>query len=130
MPLETYVSFRYLFARRKEKFISIITFLSIGGVTLSVMTLIIVLAVMAGFEKDMKSKIIGASSHVVISADGPIPDPYAMVEMASKRKHVEAATPYVFGQVILRIRNRVIGAVVRGIDVDRESAVTSIEKKI
>lgn len=130
LPFELFISFRYLLAKRKEKFISIITFLSIGGVALSVMTLIIVIAVMTGFEKDMKEKILGASAQVTISADGPVEDPYAIIEMASKRDHVVAATPYVFGQVILRIRNRVIGVVARGIDVEREATVTNIQKKI
>jgi lipoprotein-releasing system permease protein len=130
LPFELFISLRYLLARRKEKFISIITFLSIGGVALSVMTLIIVIAVMTGFEKDMKEKILGASAHVVITADVPIADPYAVVDMAAKREHVVAATPYVFGQIILRIRNRVIGVVVRGIDPEREPAVTNIGKKM
>ncbi|HRZ87128.1 MAG TPA: lipoprotein-releasing ABC transporter permease subunit [bacterium] len=130
LPFELFISFRYLLAKRKEKFISIITFLSVGGVALSVMTLIIVIAVMTGFEKDMKEKILGASAQVTISADAPVSGPYKLVDLAMAQKHVTAAAPYVFGQVILKIRNRVIGVVARGIDVEREKTVTNLSRKI
>jgi len=56
---ELFVSLRYLLAKRREKFISVISLLAVGGVTLSVATLIVVISVMSGFEKDLKEKILG-----------------------------------------------------------------------
>ncbi|MGE5248075.1 MAG: lipoprotein-releasing system transmembrane subunit LolC, partial [Verrucomicrobiota bacterium] len=60
-PVELHVAKKYLLAKRKQTFISIITFISIGGVTVGVMALIIVLAVMSGFERELKDRILGAT---------------------------------------------------------------------
>ena len=66
MPYELFVALRYLRAKRKSAFISIITFISTSGVALGVMALIIVLAVMTGFEEDLKEKILGTNAHIVV----------------------------------------------------------------
>ena len=66
MPFELFIGLRYLKAKRKSTFISIITFISTAGVTLGVMALIVVLAVMTGFENDLKEKILGTNAHVVV----------------------------------------------------------------
>jgi len=63
MPFELMIGLRYLKAKRKSTFISIITFISTAGVTLGVMALIVVLAVMTGFERDLKEKILGTNAH-------------------------------------------------------------------
>ncbi|PJC48255.1 MAG: lipoprotein-releasing system transmembrane subunit LolC, partial [Candidatus Omnitrophica bacterium CG_4_9_14_0_2_um_filter_42_8] len=66
MSYELWISFRYLISRRKEKFISIISFISIMGVALGVTALIVVLAVMSGFDNDLREKIVGTNSHIII----------------------------------------------------------------
>ncbi|MHB9099143.1 MAG: lipoprotein-releasing system transmembrane subunit LolC, partial [Syntrophales bacterium] len=66
MPYELFISLRYLRARRKQVFVSIITFISIAGIFLGVAALIIVIAVMSGFENDLRSKILGINSHIVL----------------------------------------------------------------
>ena len=66
MQFELFIGGRYLKTRQKQTFISFITLLSIAGVMVGVMALIIVLAVMAGFESDLKSRILGVESHVVL----------------------------------------------------------------
>src|SRR6266545_4826878 len=66
MPYELFIGLRYLKAKRKTAFISIITLISTAGVTLGVMALIIVLAVMTGFEEDLKEKILGTNAHIVV----------------------------------------------------------------
>ena len=82
MSFEFFVSYRYLKAKRKQTFISIITFISMGGVALGVMALIVVIAVMSGFENDLKNKILGLNSHaLVLSWDNAIEN-YAQVGRA------------------------------------------------
>ncbi len=130
MPLEMRLGLRFLIAKRKEKFISIITVLSVGGVALSVMTLIVVLAVMSGFERDLREKILGTNAHLFVTATGPLAEPYELMEKIQKVKHVQASTPFIFGQVMLRVKDRVVGVVLRGIDPEREGRVTRVQKHI
>src|SRR5512139_388570 len=66
MKYEWFIGLRYLKAKRKQTFISIITFISIAGVTLGVWALIVVLSVMSGFEKTLKEKIVGTQAHLVV----------------------------------------------------------------
>ncbi len=70
MSFEFFVGLRYLKAKRKQTFISLITFISIGGITLGVMALIIVLAVMSGFGENLRDKILGTYSHVLVNIYG------------------------------------------------------------
>ena len=68
MRYELFLSLRYLRARRREVFVSLITMISMIGVMIGVMTLNIVLAVMTGFEEDLRDRILGFNPHVVISS--------------------------------------------------------------
>ena len=70
MRYELFISLRYLKAKRKQVFISIITLLSMAGVGLGVMALIVVLSVMSGFEEDLKKKILGTNAHLVVLQQG------------------------------------------------------------
>ena len=70
MSYELFISLRYLRARRKQVFVSIITFISIAGIFLGVAALIIVIAVMNGFETDLRTKILGINSHVIVMEHG------------------------------------------------------------
>ena len=70
MRYEWFIGLRYLKAKRKQTFISIITVISIAGVTLGVMALIVVLAVMNGFEKNLKEKILGTYAHIIVLKAG------------------------------------------------------------
>jgi len=74
MPYELFISRRYLKAKRKQIFVSVITSISILGIFLGVAALIIVLAVMNGFEEDLRTKILGIKSHIELTTDmsGPM----------------------------------------------------------
>ena len=94
LPVEFYIARKYLLAKRKQTFISIITFISIGGVTVGVMALIIVLAVMSEFERELKERILGATAHAhVTSLNGSIENPSAVTERVRKVDGVVAASP-------------------------------------
>lgn len=124
MSFEYFIGGRYLRTRKKQTFISLISMLSIVGVTVGVMTLIVVIAVMSGFESDLKSRILGIESHIVLRRQsGPFMDYRQVRAHVEKVDGVEAATPLVYSQVMLRSRSGVSGAVLRGIDPDSADPV-------
>ena len=117
MPIEFFISRRYLKSRQKQAFISLITLLSIAGVTIGVMALIIVIAVMAGFESDMKTRILDVESHVVVMRyDGHFTDYTQVLTQIEAVNGVVAATPFVMSQIMLRSSSGQSGAVLRGVD--------------
>jgi lipoprotein-releasing system permease protein len=129
MPYELFISLRYLKAKRKSAFISIITLISTAGVALGVMALIIVLAVMTGFELDLKDKILGTNAHIVVLKNGgPIEDYHGLMESLCKYDGVIAATPFIYNQVMLTADKNVSGVVLRGIDPESDAKVTNLHK--
>ncbi|MCL2760850.1 MAG: lipoprotein-releasing ABC transporter permease subunit [Desulfuromonadales bacterium] len=129
MSYEFFVSLRYLKAKRKSAFISIITAISTAGVALGVMALIIVLAVMTGFEEDLKDKILGTNAHIVVLRnDGPIENYEEVVTKLQQYKGVVAATPFIYSQVMLSADKDVSGVVLRGIDPETDKKVTNLYK--
>jgi lipoprotein-releasing system permease protein len=129
---EWFVALRYLRAKRKAKFISIITFISIAGVAVGVMALTVVLAVMNGFEGEIHSRIIGINAHVIILKFGnePIRGYYDLSDRVEAVPGVIAAAPFTYNKGVLQGRAGSDGIVIRGIDVAREAAVTDILKNI
>jgi lipoprotein-releasing system permease protein len=131
MPFELLIGLRYLKAKRKSTFISIITFISTAGVMLGVMALIVVLAVMTGFEEDLKEKILGTNAHVVVVRNGAPMENYRQVMQKLKGfKGVTAATPFIYNQVMLSSGKNVAGVVLRGIDVSTDRLVTGLSKSV
>jgi lipoprotein-releasing system permease protein len=129
MSFEYFIGGRYLRAKQKETFISLITVLSVAGVTVGVMALIVVIAVMAGFESDLKQRILGVESHIVLMRhDGSFPGYKKISEQISEIKGVEAATPFIYSQIMLRSPTGVSGAVLRGIDPESAGRVIKILK--
>ncbi len=117
MSFEYFIGGRYLRAKQKQAFVSLITILSIAGVMVGVMALIVVISVMNGFDADLKSRILGGQAHIVLMRHGgPFKQYRRVMEEAIKTKGVEAATPYIITQGMLRSKSGAIGAVVRGID--------------
>jgi lipoprotein-releasing system permease protein len=124
MSFEFFIGSRYLRTKQKQAFISLITVLSIAGVTVGVMALIVVIAVMTGFEYDLKSRILGVESHIVIMRNnGHFSDYRNILEQVENTDGVEAATPFINSQVILRSSLSLSGAVLRGIDPDSAGSV-------
>jgi lipoprotein-releasing system permease protein len=127
MSFEYFIGGRYLRAKQKETFISFITMLSIAGVTVGVMALIVVIAVMAGFESDLKNRILGIESHVVIMRHGsPFSDYHKILGQVVNTNGVEAATPFIYTQIMLRSSSGVSGAVLRGIDPESAGEVIKV----
>ena len=117
MSFEYFIGSRYLRAKQKQAFVSLITILSIAGVMVGVMALIVVIAVMNGFDNDLKARILGGQSHIVLMRHGSAFSQYRQVLAdVEKTKGVEAATPYIITQGMLRSKAAAVGAVIRGID--------------
>jgi lipoprotein-releasing system permease protein len=131
MPYELFIGLRYLKAKRKSAFISIITLISMAGVALGVMALIIVLAVMTGFEEDLKEKILGTNAHIVVlKSTGGIEKYDSLMDRLKGFQGVVAATPFIYNQVMISSGKNVSGVVLRGIDTKTDPQVTNLYKSI
>jgi lipoprotein-releasing system permease protein len=117
MVFEIFLGTRYLKAKRKQTFISIITVISVVGVMVGVMALIVVLSVMNGFREDLMSKILGVNSHLLIlNHEGPFSDYEKAAAQADTVEGVVATTPFIYSQVMVNREGSVTGAVLRGLD--------------
>jgi lipoprotein-releasing system permease protein len=128
MKYEWFIGLRYLKAKRKQAFISIITLISIAGVTVGVMALIVVLAVMSGFEKTLKEKILGTQAHLVVleASQGGMDGYEEVMNKVEEVKGVVSAAPFIVSQVMLSSESNVFGVVLKGIDPDRVGKVTEL----
>ena len=131
MKFELFVSLRYLMAKRKQAFFSIITVISIISVTIGVMTLITVLGVMSGFENDLKDKILGTNAHIrIFKFDKGIENyPYVSSQVA-KIKGVTATTPFVYSEAMLSSESAVTGIVLLGINPETVGQVTKLKQNL
>ena len=128
MKYEFFIGLRYLRARRQETFISLITVISVLGVMIGVMTLNVVMAVMSGFEETLRDRLLGINAHIsVVKSGDPMRDYERVIEKLRQEKDVIAASPTVYGQVMLTSGARVSGVVVRGVDPDRVNQVVDLQ---
>ena len=132
MRTEFFISWRYLITKRKEKFISLISIISILGVTIGVMALIVVIAVMAGFDRDLRDKIVGNYSHITLTSYQAIDNnEYGnIIKKITAHPHLKGISPYVQGQILVRERNRFLALGLRGIDPATETGVTRIKEYV
>jgi lipoprotein-releasing system permease protein len=131
MSYEMFIGLRYLKAKRKQTFVSLITLISIAGVMVGVTALIVVIAVMNGFKEDLRDKILGVTSHVVISRfDGNISKYQEVRAKVEEVSGVNAATPFIYTQVMISSRKAISGAVLRGIEPKTASKVINLPKNL
>ena len=129
-PAPIYVGLRYLRAKRKNHFISFISLISMLGIALGVATLITVISVMNGFERELRERILGMVSHANIQGmDGRFPDWSDVVERARAHPEVTGAAPFIEQETLLRGRSTA-GALVRGIEPQYEPDVVDIEEMV
>ena len=129
MSYEFFISLRYLRARRKQVFVSIITFISVAGIFLGVAALIIVLAVMNGFETDLRNKILGINSHVlVMEYSGSMRNHPKVMREVAQVPGVVASTPFIYSQAMLKRGGSVTGIVLRGLSTEDALKVIHLGK--
>lgn len=126
MRFELTVSLRYLLAKRREKFISIISLISVFGVAVGVCALIVVIGVMTGFDNDLRDKIVGTNSHLVIEKDGGIRDAQAVIKDIKMIPHVVSASAFLDGQAFVKSKDEIHSVIVKGIVPEEEAKVTRV----
>jgi lipoprotein-releasing system permease protein len=126
-PYELFVGLRYTRAKRRNHFISFISLISIAGIALGIAALITVLSVMNGFQREIRTRILGAASHIEVKGiDGALPNWRTVAAESRKHEKVEAAAPYVMAQGMLSFGSAVQGALIRGVLPELEESVVDI----
>ena len=132
MSFELFVALRYLFSRRKQTFIYIISIMSILGVAIGVGALVVVLGVYNGLTTDMRDKILGANAHAIVMSY--IPSAFEnrtdLLDRVRSVKGVTGATPFIYTEVMLSAGGGVKGVVLRGIDPKSAPAVLSMLRQM
>ena len=131
MSFSLFVAKRYLLARRKQTFISIIGIFSMLGVALGVGALIVTLGIMNGFTTDLRDKILGVNAHVMLmSYNQSIPEDKALEDTVRKVPGVTGVTPFIYSEVMVSTDSGVKGLVLRGIDPESAQSVLQVLHKM
>lgn len=130
-PYELYIGLRYLRAKRRNHFISVISLISMLGIGVGVMALITVLSVMNGFEEELRSRILSMTSHATVTgANQQLDDWHNVIDLATDHPDVMGAAPYVEAEGMLSNAGELSGAAIRGILPDEEAKVSEIGSKM
>ena len=125
--LELNIGLRYTRAKRRDHFISFISLVSMLGIALGVWALITVLSVMNGFHNDLRDRILAVASHATVTEySGALADWPSVDKKISGHPEVKASAPYILGQGMITRSNQVHGALIRGIEPEREAGVSQI----
>ncbi len=128
---EWFISLRYLRAKHKQRFISLISLISVAGITVGVIALIVVLSVYSGFTDGLRDQILGVNSHVIVQKyGGSITDYELTREKILTVKDVTGATPYLYAQTLLSSSFGGSGVVLRGIDPATAENVVGLSKQM
>ena len=127
MTYEGWIGIRYLTAK-KEPFLAVINFVAVAGVAIGVAALIVVIAVMTGFDNDLRDKIIGTNAHIVVEKETGLNNFRDVQGEIMKVKGVKATTPYVQGPLFVEYAGQSMGVMGRGIDPNTEPNVTKAKE--
>ena len=130
LPFELFVAVRYLMARRKQAFISLISLISGLGVCVGVMALLITLALMTGLQSEVRDRIVGAAAHVYVFKVGGIDDAAAEVQRLKQVPQVTGAAPVVLGPGLVKSAGSNAFITVKGIEPDLEATVTELRRSV
>lgn len=131
MPFELFVALRYLLARRKQAFISLISVISTLGVAVGVMALIIALALMTGLQQELRDRIVGSTAHIyVFKIGGGLEDVPAEVQRLAAQPGVSGAAPVLLGKGILKSAEGSSFITLKGIDPALEGRVTEVGRSM
>lgn len=130
MKLHNFIALRYIKSRKQTRVLSFISAISVIGIVLGVATLIVVINVMIGFEDNLKNKILGANSHIIVTKidSSPVTEWESVKDDLTTVDGVKSASPFLLSQVLLTSERSVSGVVVRGIIPETEKEVTNIKK--
>lgn len=129
-PFELHVALRYLLAKRKQAFISVISLISTLGVTVGVMALVIALALMTGLQGELRDRILGSNAHVYVWKQGGISDYHAEAAKLHQLPHVVGAAPAILDKALVTASHDKAFITVKGVDPQLEPAVTDISRAL
>src|SRR5204863_582448 len=128
LPFSVFLALRYL--KPKRTFLSIITLISVLGVMLGVTVLILVIAVMTGFDRELRQKVIDFDAHILVTSEDVFRDWRALKAKIDKTPGVVATAPFVQGPVIVEFHNRRLAPLIRGVDPAQEEKGIPLQKFI
>lgn len=129
LPFSLFLALRYL--KPKRTFVSVITLLSVSGVTIGIMALIVVIAVMTGFDRELRDKVLGFEAHLSITEVGGLMDDSETVRgKLDQAEGVVATSPYVMGPVMLQFEDQYITGKMRGVELASEEKIIDIKSFI
>src|SRR5688572_11350485 len=126
MRFELHIALRYLLARRKQAFISVISLISTIGVAVGVMALVIALALMTGLQQEVRDRILGSNPHIYVWRIGGLENPEAETARLREMDEVEGAAPVVLGKALVSSPSGEGFITIKGIDPILEQEVTDI----
>ena len=130
-PYEWLIGTRYLRSTHRRGFVSFVALMSVSGLTLGVATLIVVLSVMNGFERELRTRILAVTSHATLTGmSGTLADWRTLAQRARRQSGVQAAVPYIESQAMLANGSAMAGATVRGVLPDEERAATGLAQRV
>jgi lipoprotein-releasing system permease protein len=128
---EWLIGTRYLRSAHRRGFVSFVALMSVCGLTLGVATLIVVLSVMNGFERELRNRILAVTSHATLTGlSGTLADWATLAQRARRQSGVAAAVPYVESQAMLANGAAMAGATVRGVLPDEERTATGLAQRV
>ena len=130
MPFELQIALRYLLARRKQAFISVISLVSTLGVAVGVMAVIVAMALMTGLQGELRDRILGASAHVYVWKRGGIEDYHLEAKTLREVPHVTGAAPTILGKALVSSGRAEAFITLKGIDPAMEPSVTDIARAL
>ena len=130
LPFEVHVALRYLLAKRKQAFISVISAISTLGVTVGVMALVIALALMTGLQQELRDRIVGSNPHIYVWNSRGIQDYHTEAATLRKVPHVLGAAPAIMGEGLITARGETQPLQVKGIDPVMEQEVTNLKSAV
>ena len=130
IPFELHVALRYLLAKRKQAFISVISLISTLGVTVGVMAVIIALAVMTGLQQELRDRILGSQPHIYVSRTGGIADYQAEAARLRQIPHIVGAAPAILGRALITASRNQEFISLKGIDPKLEPEVSDVARSL
>lgn len=128
MRYELLISLRYLFGRRKERFVAIISWISVAGIALGVMALIIVISVMNGFDRELRDRMVGFYADLSVTQADGVKNADELVKEILAHPDVVGASPFIQGQALVTQPGQVMGIVIRGVNSSGEKRVTRLDE--
>lgn len=132
MRYELFIAQRYLRSKKRTGFVSLITWISVGGVALGVIALIVVLSMVNGFEEEVRSRIVGTNAHLILLTygDGGIADYETVRQQVIREPGITGSAPFVYGKALLSAGAQSDGVIIKGVHLPAERSVTTVADHI